>query len=75
MNKNQISLITEVLNDGIISNNKGVNIPDIILPIDSLTSKDKSDLHKALEMGIDWIALSFVQKAEDIIKLKKIVGW
>ena len=66
-------LITEVLNDGIISNNKGVNIPDIILPIDSLTSKDRSDLQKALEMNIDWIALSFVQKAEDIIKLKKIV--
>ena len=66
-------LITEVLNDGIISNNKGVNIPDIILPIDSLTSKDRSDLQKALEMNIDWIALSFVQKAEDIIKLKKII--
>ena len=66
-------LITEVLNDGIISNNKGVNIPDIILPIDSLTNKDRSDLQKALEMNVDWIALSFVQKAEDIIKLKKIV--
>lgn len=66
-------LITEVLNDGIISNNKGVNIPDVILPIDSLTNKDRSDLQKALEMNVDWIALSFVQKAEDIIKLKKIV--
>ena len=66
-------LITEVLNDGIISNNKGVNIPDIILPIDSLTNKDRSDLQKALEMNVDWIALSFVQKADDIIKLKKIV--
>ena len=66
-------LITEVLNDGIISNNKGVNIPDVILPIDSLTNKDKADLQKALEMNVDWIALSFVQQAEDIIKLKKIV--
>ncbi|MDC0161715.1 pyruvate kinase [bacterium] len=66
-------LITEVLNDGIISNNKGVNIPDVILPIDSLTNKDKADLQKALEMNVDWVALSFVQQAEDIIKLKKII--
>ena len=66
-------LIAEVLNDGIISNNKGVNIPDVILPIDSLTNKDKADLHKALEMNVDWVALSFVQQADDIIKLKKII--
>ncbi len=66
-------LVTEVLNDGNISNNKGVNIPDVILPIDSLTSKDKSDLQKALEMNVDWVALSFVQQAEDINKLKKII--
>ncbi len=66
-------LITEVLNDGIISNNKGVNIPDVILPIDSMTNKDRADLQKALDMNVDWVALSFVQQAEDIIKLKKIV--
>ena len=68
------SLIAEVLNDGKISNNKGVNIPDAVLPISSLTSKDKSDLNKALEMGVNWIALSFVQNVEDIRELKKIVG-
>ena len=66
-------LITEVLNDGIISNNKGVNIPDVILPIESMTNKDRADLQKALEMNVDWVALSFVQQAEDIIKLKKVV--
>jgi pyruvate kinase len=66
-------LITEVLNDGIISNNKGVNIPDVILPIESMTNKDRADLQKALEMNVDWIALSFVQQVDDIIKLKKIV--
>ena len=71
--QNKDQLITEVLNDGIISNNKGVNIPDVILPIDSLTNKDKGDLQKALEMNVDWVALSFVQQVEDIIKLKKIV--
>ena len=68
------SLTTEVLNSGIISNNKGVNIPGVILPISSLTPKDKSDLTKALEMGVDWIALSFIQSAEDIKNLKKLVG-
>ena len=67
-------LVTEVLNDAEISNNKGVNIPDVILPIDALTNKDKSDLMKALDMGVDWVALSFVQQAEDIHKLKKMIG-
>ena len=65
---------TEILNDGIISNNKGVNIPDIVLPIESLTNKDRSDLMKALDMGVDWVALSFVQQASDIIKLKKLIN-
>ena len=68
------SLIAEILNDGIISDNKGVNIPDAILPISSLTLKDKSDLNKALEMGVDWIAQSFVQTVDDVKELKKLVG-
>ncbi len=68
------SIITEVLNGGIISDNKGVNIPGVILPISSLTSKDKADLNKAIEMGVDWVALSFVQTAEDIKNLKKILN-
>jgi len=67
-------LIAEVLNNGEISNNKGVNIPDTILPISSLTLKDKSDLNKALEMGVDWIAQSFVQTVKDVKELRKIVG-
>ncbi|MDA9748926.1 pyruvate kinase [Pelagibacteraceae bacterium] len=67
-------LVTEILNSAEISNNKGVNIPDVILPIDALTNKDKSDLMKALDMGVDWVALSFVQQAEDINKLKKMIG-
>jgi pyruvate kinase len=74
LKQNKNSLTTEVLNDGIISDNKGVNIPGLILPISSLTAKDKADLNKALEMGVDWVALSFVQKAEDIKNLRKIIG-
>ena len=66
-------LIAEVLNDSQISNNKGINIPDAILPISSLTTKDEGDLNKALEMGVDWIALSFVQTVDDVRKLKKMV--
>ena len=67
-------LITELINDGIIANNKGVNIPDTVLPISSLTNKDKSDLSKALDMGVDWVALSFVQTEKDVEELKKIIG-
>ena len=67
-------LIAEVLNNGEISDNKGLNIPDAILPISSLTLKDKSDLNKALEMGVDWVAQSFVQTVDDVKELKKIVG-
>jgi len=67
-------LVTELLNEGIISDNKGVNIPDTVLPISSITSKDKSDVSKALDMGVDWVALSFVQSAESVMELKKIVN-
>lgn len=49
-----------------LSNNKGFNVPGVILPIDALTEKDKIDLEAALEMGVDWIAQSFVQKPDDI---------
>ncbi|PPR46660.1 MAG: Pyruvate kinase [Alphaproteobacteria bacterium MarineAlpha5_Bin9] len=68
------SLITEVINTNEISDNKGVNIPDTILPISSLTLKDKSDIAKALEMDVDWIAISFVQTAKDVEDLKKLIS-
>ncbi|SVA32121.1 uncharacterized protein METZ01_LOCUS84975, partial [marine metagenome] len=74
INQKKDLLIAEVLNGGIISNNKGVNIPGVILPISSLTAKDKADLNKALEMGVDWVALSFVQTEQDIKDLQKIVN-
>ena len=74
LKQNKDNIITEVMNDGVISNNKGVNIPDIELPITSLTSKDKDDLKKALDMGVDWVALSFVQSQMDIENLRKIIS-
>jgi len=67
-------LVVEVLNDCEILNHKGINIPDAILPISSLTSKDKSDLNKAIDMGADWIAQSFVQSVEDVKELRELIG-
>jgi pyruvate kinase len=58
---------------GEIKNRKGVNMPDTLLPMSAMTPKDRSDLAAALELGMDWIALSFVQRAEDVIELKEIV--
>ena len=49
-----------------ISDNKGVNVPGVTLPISALTEKDREDLASALEIGVDWIALSFVQRPEDV---------
>ncbi|MCK5296405.1 MAG: pyruvate kinase [Alphaproteobacteria bacterium] len=65
---------TEVITGGKISNNKGVNVPDVSLPISALTAKDKYDLQAALKIGVDCIALSFVQRPEDIKELREIVG-
>lgn len=62
------------LNNGIISNRKGVNVPTTILPLSALTPKDRVDLDFGLALGVDWIALSFVQSADDIEELKQIVN-
>ncbi len=62
-----------VKTNGVLSNAKGVNVIDRTLPIDALTEKDKIDLDFALSLGVDWIALSFVQKPEDMTSLKEIV--
>ncbi|MCQ0970686.1 pyruvate kinase [Paracoccus sp. TK19116] len=51
---------------GEISNNKGVNVPDVVLPLAALSDKDKEDLEFACELGVDWLALSFVQRPEDV---------
>jgi pyruvate kinase len=68
------SIRTRVLNNGTLSDRKGVNVPDVVLPIPSLTEKDLRDLDFALEMGADWIALSFVQRPEDVLQARAIVG-
>jgi pyruvate kinase len=64
---------TVVVHGGKISNRKGVSLPDSLLPMAALTEKDHADLLAGLESEADWIALSFVQRPEDIIDVRKIV--
>ena len=64
---------TRIVTGGVLSNRKGVNLPDAVLPISSLTEKDRDDLEFALDLGADWIALSFVQRAEDIVEAKRLI--
>ena len=59
---------------GEIKDRKGVNMPDTLLPMSAMTPKDRADLDAALELGVDWIALCFVQRPEDVAELKKIVA-
>jgi pyruvate kinase len=65
---------TRVLVGGRLSDRKGVNVPGVVLPISALTEKDRRDLATALELGADWIALSFVQRPEDVHEARAIVG-
>lgn len=68
-------LQTEVITGQTLSNHKGFNVPGVILPLPALTEKDEVDLDAALKMGVDWIAQSFVQRADDVIYAKnKIKG-
>jgi pyruvate kinase len=66
-------LVAEVVAGGMLSSRKGVNLPDAILPVASMTAKDREDCDAALEAGVDWIAVSFVQRAQDVIDVKDIV--
>ena len=67
-------LETEVVTGGPLSDRKGVNVPDVALPIPALTEKDRADLDFALQHGVDFIGLSFVQRAEDVAEAKAIAN-
>jgi len=64
---------TEVIVAGVISDRKGVNVPDVTLPIPALTPKDKADLDFGLSQGVDWVGLSFVQRPEDVAAVREMV--
>ena len=63
---------TKVLLEGILKSKKGINLPETVLKNSALTSKDKKNVKKGIELGVDWIALSFIQSPEDIKDLRKI---
>ncbi len=65
--------MTRVVTGGILSERKGVNVPGVVLPLSALTQKDRDDLDFGLSLGVDWVALSFVQRAADIDEVKAIV--
>ena len=72
-NKENI-LICKVTVGGVLSNNKGVNFPDVQLSVKALTEKDKNDLEFGLKSGVDWIALSFVRNPSDINEIKDLIN-
>ena len=68
------ALETEVAVGGPLSENKGVNVPDMVLPIPALTKKDRADMAFVLEHGIEYIGLSFVQRADDVAEARDIAA-
>jgi len=66
-------MTVEVINGGVLSNRKGVNLPGTVLALSPLTEKDRRDLVFGLELGVDWVALSFVQKASDMIEARGLI--
>jgi pyruvate kinase len=65
---------TRVIAGGVLSDRKGVNVPGVILPLSAITDKDRHDLEFGLTIGIDWLALSFVQRPEDVAEVRALVG-
>ena len=63
---------TKVILEGVLKSKKGINLPETVLKNSALTSADKKNVKKAMELGVDWIALSFIQSPEDVKELRKI---
>ncbi|RBJ80500.1 pyruvate kinase [Pseudomonas sp. MWU12-2534b] len=72
--KHADAIETTVLNGGELSDRKGVNVPQAVLDLSPLTAKDRCDLSFGLELGVDWVALSFVQRPEDIREARTLIG-
>ena len=65
---------TRVVAGGPLSNRKGVNVPNAVLPLSALTEKDRRDLQYGLDLGADWVALSFVQRPEDVAEARRLIA-
>ncbi|RJG09803.1 pyruvate kinase [Pseudomonas cavernicola] len=72
--KHSDAIDTQVLAGGELSDRKGVNVPEAVLELSPLTAKDRRDLDFGLELGVDWVALSFVQRPQDIIEARELIG-
>ena len=72
--KSGVQIVAEVTTGGMLASRKGISMPDTLLAISPLTEKDKNDLAHALKLGVDWVALSFVQRAEDLHDVRKLIG-
>lgn len=72
--KTSDKIVTEVIVGGELSAHKGVNLPNVKLPISAITEKDRDDLEFALKLGVDWVCLSFVQSVDDVKEAKKLIG-
>ncbi len=66
--------VTEVVTGGVISDRKGVNVPGLVLPLSPLTEKDRRDLTFGLDLGVDYVGLSFVQRPDDIAEARKLIA-
>ena len=66
-------LVTTVVNGGLLGQNKGINAPGVALPASAITAKDAVDLRFGFELGVDYIALSFVQTADDLLRARQIM--
>ena len=63
-----------VVAGGTISDRKGVNVPDVVLPLAALSEKDKTDLEFVCKLGVDWLALSFVQRPQDLMEARELTN-
>ena len=74
ISKDATTVTTKVIVGGMVSNNKGINLPGVAVSVPALSEKDEDDLRWALKLGVDYIALSFVRNAEDVIRVREIMA-
>lgn len=67
-------IVATVIYGGSLSDRKGVSLPDTVIPVSAMTDKDRADLAYTIELGIDWLALSFVQRPDDVAEARKLTG-
>ena len=70
----QTTVVTKVIVGGMVSNNKGINLPGVAVSVPALSGKDEDDLRWALKLGVDYVALSFVRNAEDVVRVRDIMA-